>query len=112
MGLIPGSGLSPGGGNGNPFQEFCLKNPIDRGTRWTTVHGVTKSQTRLSTHAGTFQFDVVPLLILLLCDIKKIIAKTDAKKFFSILSSKIFTVWGLRVKSLTHFRLTFVYGVR
>ena len=73
---------------------------------------VTKSQTRLSTHAGAFQFDVVPLLIFLLCDIKKIIAKTDAKKFFSIFSSNIFTVWGLRVKSLTHFRLTFVYGVK
>ena len=112
MGLIPGSGLPPGGGNGNPFQYFCLKNPIDRGTWWATVHGVTKSQTRLSAHAGAFQFDVVLLLILFLCDIKKIIAKTGARKFFSIFSSKIFTILGLRVKSLIHFRLTFVYGVR
>ena len=31
MGLIPGSGRSPGGGNGNPFQYSCLKIPMDRG---------------------------------------------------------------------------------
>ena len=30
-GLIPGLGRSPGGGNGNPFQCFCLGNPTDRG---------------------------------------------------------------------------------
>ena len=44
-GLIPGLGRSPGGGNGNPFQYFCLKNPIDRGAWRATVHGVTKCQT-------------------------------------------------------------------
>ena len=37
-----------GGGNGNPLQYSCLENPIDRGAWWATVHGVTKSQTRLS----------------------------------------------------------------
>ena len=42
MGLIPGSERSPGGGNGNPLQYSCLGNPMDRGTWWTTVHGVTK----------------------------------------------------------------------
>ena len=47
--LIPGSGRSPGGGNGNPLQYSCLGNPMDRGAWWATVHGVTKSQTRLST---------------------------------------------------------------
>ena len=51
MGLIPGSGRSPGGGHGNPFQYSCLKNPMDRGAWWATVHGVTKSWTWLSTHA-------------------------------------------------------------
>ena len=45
---IPGSGRSPGEGNGNPLQYFCLENPIDRGAWWATVHGVAKSQTRLS----------------------------------------------------------------
>ena len=52
-GSIPGSGRSPGEGNGNPLQYSCLENPIDRGARWATFHGVTKSRTRLkwlSTH--------------------------------------------------------------
>ena len=38
---------SPGEGNGNPLQYSCLENPMDRGARWATVHGVTKSQTSL-----------------------------------------------------------------
>ena len=41
-GLIPGSGRSPGKGNGNPLQNSCLGNPMDRGSWWATVHGVTK----------------------------------------------------------------------
>ena len=48
VGSMPGSGRSPGGGNGNPLQYFCLGNPIDRGALWATVHGVLKNQTRLS----------------------------------------------------------------
>ena len=44
-GSIPGSGRSPGEGNGNPLQDSCLGNPMDRGAWWTTVHGVEKSQT-------------------------------------------------------------------
>ena len=39
--------LIPGGGNGNPLQSSCLENPLDRGAWRATVHGVTKSQTRL-----------------------------------------------------------------
>ena len=39
---IPGSGKSPGEGNGNPLQYSCLGNPMDRGARQATVHGVTK----------------------------------------------------------------------
>ena len=49
---IPGSGRSPWGGHGNPLQYSCLKNPMDRGPWWATVHGVTRSQIRLSTHTG------------------------------------------------------------
>ena len=41
-GSIPGSGRSPGAGNGNPLQYFHLENPMDRGTSWATVCGVTK----------------------------------------------------------------------
>ena len=47
-GSIPGSGRSPEEGNGNPLQYSCLENPMDRGACWATVHGVAKSQTRLS----------------------------------------------------------------
>jgi len=42
------SGRSPGEGNGNPPQYSCLENSMDRGAWWDTVHGVAKSQTRLS----------------------------------------------------------------
>ena len=42
MGLIPGSGRSPGEGNGNPLQYSCLENPLDRGAWWATVHGVAR----------------------------------------------------------------------
>ena len=48
LGLIPGLGKSPGEGNGNPLQYSCLENPMNTGAWWTTVHGVEKSQTRLS----------------------------------------------------------------
>ena len=44
--MIPGLGRSPGGGNGNPFQDSCLRNPMDRGTWRATVLGVAKSQTQ------------------------------------------------------------------
>ena len=47
-GSIPGSGRFPGGGNGNPLQCSCLKNPMDRGAWWATVRGVAKSWTQLS----------------------------------------------------------------
>ena len=47
-GSIPGSGRFPGGGHGNPLQYSCLKNPMDRGTWWATVHGVSKSWAWLS----------------------------------------------------------------
>ena len=42
MGSTPGSERTPGEGNGNPLQYSCLGNPMDRGARCTTIHGVTK----------------------------------------------------------------------
>ena len=48
LSLIPGLRRSPGGGNGNPLQYSCLKNPMNGGIWWTTVHGVMKSKTQLS----------------------------------------------------------------
>ena len=44
-GSIPGLGISPVEGNGNPLQYSCLENPVDRGAWQATVHRVTKSQT-------------------------------------------------------------------
>ena len=50
-GSIPGSGRSPGGGNGNPLYYSCLENSMDRGAWWATVHGVANSRLkRLSIH--------------------------------------------------------------
>ena len=46
-GSNPGSGRSPGEGNGCPFQYSCLENSMDKGAWQATVHGVTQSQTRL-----------------------------------------------------------------
>ena len=48
LGLIPGLGRSPGGGNGNPFQHSCLEKSMNRGACWATVHRIAKSWTRLS----------------------------------------------------------------
>ena len=45
---VPGLQRSPGEGNGNLHQYSCLGNTVDRGARQATVHGVEKSQTRLS----------------------------------------------------------------
>ena len=48
VGLIPGSGRAPKGGHGNLLHYSCLKNSMNRGTWWATVHRVIKSRTRLS----------------------------------------------------------------
>ena len=50
----PGSGRSPGEGNGNPLQYSCLENFMDRGAWWVTFHGIAKSQTGLNDY--TFPF--------------------------------------------------------
>ena len=52
-----GSGGSPGEGNGNPLQYFCLGNPMDRGVSWAAVHGVTKQwdRTERLNNNNTFQ---------------------------------------------------------
>ena len=48
LGLIARSRRSPGEGNGNPLYYSCLENSLDRGAWWAIYHGVTKSQTQLS----------------------------------------------------------------
>ena len=52
-GSIPGSGRSPGLGNGTPLQYPCLENSMGREAWWATVHGATKSHIQLSTHTHT-----------------------------------------------------------
>ena len=64
-GLIPGSGRSPGEGNGNPLQYSCLENPMDGGAWWATVHRVAKGRTWLS----NFTFISLSELLFNLCNI-------------------------------------------
>ena len=45
-----------GEGNGTPLQYSCLENPMGGGAWWAAVHGVAKSQTRLSDFTSTFHF--------------------------------------------------------
>ena len=61
LGSIPALGRSLGEGNGNPLQYSCLENSMDGGAWWATVHGVTKSQTRLSdfSHSLNMQFYIL-----------------------------------------------------
>ena len=47
-GSVPGLGICPGEGNGNLLQYSYLENPMNRGSRWATAHGVAKSWTQLS----------------------------------------------------------------
>ena len=47
-GSVPGSGGSPGEGNGNTLQYSCLRNPMDRGAWRAMVHGAAKSWTQFS----------------------------------------------------------------
>ena len=49
LGSIPGSGKSPGEGNGNPLRYSCLGNPMERGTWQATIHGVVQSDTTEAT---------------------------------------------------------------
>ena len=60
-GSIPGLERFPGEGNSNPLQYSCLENPVDRGAWLATVHGVAKSQTRLS------NFTSLHFMLRLLC---------------------------------------------
>ena len=71
LGLISGSGRSPGERNGNRLQYSCLGNPTDTGAQRATVHEVTKSQTWLSTHTAFWYillFGVISLRFLQFCN--------------------------------------------
>ena len=82
-GSIPGSGRSPGKGNGSPLQYSCLENPMDWGAWWAAVHGVTKSWTRLSDF--TYLLYLVDILISLILQgvsiSKQLLARVLGKSF-------------------------------
>ena len=63
-GSIPGLGRSPGEGNGNPLQYFCLENPVGGGACRLQSTGVTKSRTRFSDFTFSL-FHGVPILLCL-----------------------------------------------
>ena len=56
LGLVPGSGRSSGGGNGNPLQYSCLDNPMDKGAGQATFHRLAKSWTQLKRLSMHLQF--------------------------------------------------------
>ena len=58
---IPGSGRSPGGGNGNPLQYSSLENPTDREAWWATIHGVARVGHDLATKTTNLAHDKCPL---------------------------------------------------
>ena len=63
-GLIPGSGRSPEGRNGNPLQYSCLENSMDRGAWWATIHGVTELDPteHALTHTHTHTRLLIPII--------------------------------------------------
>ena len=66
LGSTPGLGRSPGEGKGYPLQYSCLENSMDGGACWATVHGVTKSLTRLSNF--TLKVNKIPIINKILSD--------------------------------------------
>ena len=64
VGLIPESGRSPEGGNGNPFQYSCLENPTDRGAWWAIVHEVQRVRHNLSDLAQSTVLETIGLICL------------------------------------------------
>ena len=62
LGLIPGSGRSPGEGNGNPLQYSCLENPMDRGALQATVHRVARVGHDLATKPPLYYISSVQSL--------------------------------------------------
>ena len=82
MGLIPGLGRSPGGGNGNQLQYSCLENSRDRGAWQATVHGVAKSWALLNTHALAHEDHIFSIAATQLCHGSSK-ATTDNRKYMS-----------------------------
>ena len=90
-GLIPGLGRSPGEGNGNPLQYSWLENSMDWGAYWATVHGVTKSQTRLSDFTFSLSNPLYdPAILLLDTDPKQMNVYIHRKTYKGIVTVTLF----------------------
>ena len=107
VGLIPGSGRSPGEGNGNPLKYSYLGNPMDRGAWWATVQGLQTARHDLVTKQ---QYSTVCLSLLLL----SVLVVSNGKNHYQIqwyedfppiFSSKSLIVSGLTFRVLIHFEL-------
>ena len=103
LGSIPGSGRSPGEGNGNTLQYSCLENPTDQGAWWATAHRVAKRRTRLSDWSDLIWSDSDPLLIL----------ELDYISFLLLSCSSFYILVPVRYRIYKHFisfyRLTFYF---
>ena len=67
MGSIPGSGRSPGVGNGNALQYSCLEKSMDRGAWRTTIHKITNNQKQLYTHTYTYIQLILYVIVYTFC---------------------------------------------
>ena len=104
LGLIPGSGRSPGEGNGNPLQYSCLENSMEGGAWYTTVHGGVTNQTRLSSFTGSLH-----------CECRVLATgppgKFPAKCFISCLWTRLFLLLMLRMR-ICHFGIRTILSWR
>ena len=93
---ISGLGRSPGEGNGNSLQYSCLENLMDRGAWWATVHGVAKSQTRLTdyTHICVYILYIYSIYIYTYIYIRIHIAVATFLKNLSMLTCNLMLLVG------------------
>ena len=92
LGSIPGLGRSPGERNGNPLQYSCLENPVEGGAWWATVHGISKSQTRLNDFTFTYSVNKYIKKVMLMLDIIFLVKKYNLFINSSIMYSAILCV--------------------
>ena len=129
-GSIPGSERPPGGGNGSPLQYSCLENPTDRGAWWATVHGSRRGMTGWAYPHTPYTY---PLFLLFIVSFtmqnllslskshlflfplfweEKGLLRFVSERVLLMFSSRSFIVSSLPFRSLIHFELIFVYGVK
>ena len=99
VGSIPGSGRSPGVGNGNSLQYSCLGNSMDREAWWATVHGMANSWTQLSNFHSLFMYICyIPLHLALLSEKMQkanfFICSQD-KKYLIVFWNSLKLIWEL-----------------